>query len=650
MNIQFKSIDIESFRSIDKAHIELSNQGIVIVKGVNEYEDNATSNGSGKSSIFEAIIFTIFEETSSGEKDVENKILGNGYLLVLKFNIDNTEYIIERSLKNNKSTVVLLKDGVDISARNKTDTNKQIISLLGITKDVFLDSVFLSQNVSTNLSSLSPTSRRERLEILTNTDITISKFKEQIKNKQHILESKCVEYQLNKNKLIGNKEVLQQQVLQLEIKIQEIEQEIERKKQLGNVKDIEDNINNCNTEIDILTTSITDLESKNGEIDLKITDLNNETDELTQQQNNLQNDILKQQSKVSELQFDISHKDSDIQHIQQTIENLKLEINKIKNSDTCPTCGRKYDNVDENHIQELLKNKEIEVQENVNKIEDLNKSKHKLYKNLSAQNEMYDNLKHKSEELFTSINNIRSNIQKYEKEKADNVNVKSTKNAEITQLRNRISQLQLVKEELLKTENNNLNEYKSQLSDYNNQIAQLHLKIQECDNQFEIYDNLVNTAKHIIHLITKDFRTYLLKNSIDYLNTLLLDYSQKLFSNSGDVIKIENMDSKLNIKLGNTNYESLSGGERTRVNIALLLAQKSLASTIGNINCNIIILDEILGYCDSTAELKVIDLILSELETLETIYMVSHKEISIPYDIQLTVTKNKQGLSSVSIY
>lgn len=68
MNIKFESVDIENFRSIEKAEIKLENRGTVIVKGINEYEDKATSNGSGKSSIFEAIIFAIFEETSSGRK------------------------------------------------------------------------------------------------------------------------------------------------------------------------------------------------------------------------------------------------------------------------------------------------------------------------------------------------------------------------------------------------------------------------------------------------------------------------------------------------------------------------------------------------------------------------------------------------------
>ena len=60
MNLQFSSIDIENFRSIKEMKVDLSNQGIVIVKGVNEYEDKATSNGSGKSSVFESIIFALF--------------------------------------------------------------------------------------------------------------------------------------------------------------------------------------------------------------------------------------------------------------------------------------------------------------------------------------------------------------------------------------------------------------------------------------------------------------------------------------------------------------------------------------------------------------------------------------------------------------
>ena len=152
MNIRFKNIDIESFRSIDKATIILENQSTVIVKGINEYEDKATSNGSGKSSIFEAIIYALFEETSSGEKDVANRIKNDGFSIKLDFDINGDSYQILRQSKSNKSSVVLYKNNQDISARNKTDTNKLIAQILGISKSIFLDSVFLSQNANTNLA------------------------------------------------------------------------------------------------------------------------------------------------------------------------------------------------------------------------------------------------------------------------------------------------------------------------------------------------------------------------------------------------------------------------------------------------------------------------------------------------------------------
>ena len=164
------------------------------------------------------------------------------------------------------------------------------------------------------------------------------------------------------------------------------------------------------------------------------------------------------------------------------------------------------------------------------------------------------------------------------------------------------------------------------------------------------YNTNVDVIKHSIQLVTKEFRTYLLQNSLQYLNTVLKQYSNVLFSNEKDVIFISEDDTKLDIYLGDASYESLSGGERTRVDIALLLAQKSLANMIGNISCNIIILDEVLGYCDSQAESVVVNLLCTELNTIESIFMISHKEIPIGYDKEMIIVKNKQGESYLRTY
>ena len=211
----------------------------------------------------------------------------------------------------------------------------------------------------------------------------------------------------------------------------------------------------------------------------------------------------------------------------------------------------------------------------------------------------------------------------------------------------KINDLKAKKEQLLKTQINNKTEFEEMLNNLKNEIVDVDDKIKIFENQYSVDNDLVATIKNSIQMVTKEFRTYLLQNSLQYLNKLLSVYSTQLFSNNTDIIKIVEDDTKLNIKLGNATYESLSGGERTRVNIALLLAQKSLANIVGNISCNIIILDEVLGYCDSKAEENVINLLTQELETLESIYMVSHKELPIGYDTQLVVIKDKQGLSRV---
>lgn len=647
MNIKFKSIDIYGFRSLNKVSVSLDNQGIVIVKGINEYEDKATSNGSGKSSIFEALIFAIFEETSSGEKDVENRILKDGYSIDLKFDIDNDHYRIFRQCKKDKSTVSFYKNEEDISARNKTDTNKLIQNTLNINKNIFLDSIFLSQNAVTNLASLSPTARKERLEILTNTDQIIEEFKEKIKERQNQYEANCVDCRSNIDKNKGKKESLNNQIQQLQYKIEEQKQEIERKKQLGDIKDIEQQIDKLNENIRNNEESISAIEESIINVDNGIKEFNNKIEEYNNQYNELQTKILQKQSDISSLQFDLTKQDSEKQHIQQDIERIKQEIEKIKNSDTCPTCGRKYDNINEEHINQLMQEKNNLIKDNTIKIQEIEKVKNEINNKLYLENNIYEGLHLSANEINSYITPIKEQIQIKEAEKTTTNMLKIQKNNEINEYRQKINNLQNIKEELLKVENNNIKEYEDLITQYNNDTKILDEEINKLNEEYNKNDSFVQVIKNILQLITKEFRTYLLKNSIAYLNKHLQEYSIQLFSNEKDVIKIEESDTKLNIYLGNATYESLSGGEKTRVNIALLLAQKSLANVIGNMACNLIILDEILGYCDSEAESSVINLITNELDSLETIYMISHKEIPIGYDNILTIVKDKNGLSQV---
>jgi DNA repair exonuclease SbcCD ATPase subunit len=650
MNIKFEELDIEGFRSIDRISLNLSDQGIVIVKGINNYEDLASSNGSGKSSVFEAIIYALFEETSSGDRDIENRILGQGCSVVLKFSIDDVSYKIIRQSKKGKGTVVLYRNDEDISARNKSDTNKLIVSILGINKAIFLDSIFLSQNAVTNLPSLSPTARKERLEILTNTDNAINNFKTFLKEKQTMYESKHVDCQLEINKINGKEESLQQQKDKLQAQINDIKIQIEERNKLGNIEDLDKQIQEYNVKINTINNQIPELDNQIEMISKSINELKNEQKVYEEKRVNKDQEVQNQRDKCNDLQKEITRVENVISYNNMDIDRINKEIEKIKNSDTCPTCGRKYDNVNEEHIQKVIEDKNKEIKEFENKNIENNNYIKDLQLELDKEIEVGKNLKKEFENLNSLYNDKNEQVSEQQTNLINTNNQKTQLLNSIQNIQVQIDAINKQKDDILKIEIPNSKQYEDMVQDIDTQLNNLNKLKEDKNNELNELDNYINAIKHCIQLVTKDFRTFLLKNSLSYLNKILKDYSSQLFSNESDLIYISENDNKLDIMLGNATYESLSGGEKTRVNIALLLAQKSLANMIGNISCNIIILDEILGYCDALAENNVINLITKELESLETIYMISHKEIPIGYDAELIVEKNANGLTHLKSY
>lgn len=648
MNLHFDSIEIENFRSIKSMKVDLSNQGIVIVKGVNEYEDKATSNGSGKSSVFESIIFALFEETSNGEKDVSTRGLKEGYNITLRFTIDGIPYLINRKAKG--KSVSIYKDNIDISARTKSETNKIIQQVIGINKSIFLDSIFLSQNTNTNLATLSPTGRKERLEILTNTDYTISKFKDNLKEIQQEYESMCVDKQLQLNKLNGNLETINNQKTKIQGTISEIEEKIKEREKIGNVEELQSDIENINIEIETLSNQIPVIDESIQLINNNLSQLRLDKEEKDKIKIEKDTEINNQRTICENIQKEITRLDNVIHYNLISIERLNNEIEKIKNSDTCPTCGRKYENVNEEHINNLIKEKQIEIQSLQTENDTQNKLILDNQSNLNIEIEKGKFMKQDIDNIVQEITTINSNISIEEQNLLTQNNNKTQilqniqlKNNTISCLNNKISEIKNI-------EIPDINQYKKMMDELNEEKSCIDKSKESINEDLNTYNTNVDVIKHSIQLVTKEFRTYLLQNSLQYLNTVLKQYSNVLFSNEKDIIFISEDDTKLDIYLGDASYESLSGGERTRVDIALLLAQKSLANMIGNISCNIIILDEVLGYCDSQAESVVVNLLCTELNTIESIFMISHKEIPIGYDKEMIIVKNKQGESYLRTY
>lgn len=99
MNIKFKHLTIENFMSIEHADLCLEDRAFTLIEGINNnVMDNARSNGSGKSSIFEALVWALTGNTIRGNKDIVNYNGTGTCKVVLTFNVDGDEYVIERGV------------------------------------------------------------------------------------------------------------------------------------------------------------------------------------------------------------------------------------------------------------------------------------------------------------------------------------------------------------------------------------------------------------------------------------------------------------------------------------------------------------------------------------------------------------------------
>ena len=57
------SLTIQNFMAIGQAELSLSDKGLVLIQGVNDTDSSAESNGAGKSTIADALLWCLYGET-----------------------------------------------------------------------------------------------------------------------------------------------------------------------------------------------------------------------------------------------------------------------------------------------------------------------------------------------------------------------------------------------------------------------------------------------------------------------------------------------------------------------------------------------------------------------------------------------------------
>lgn len=187
--MRFKHVEIQNFLSFGQAiqKVDLDNRGLVAVFGRNLTSSSADSNGSGKSSILEAIIWALYGETMreyTGDQVVNSKT-GADCLVRLVLEDDSGRVCtIERTRAfraKKPNDLRLFMNGVDASMGVMADTQHLINLLIGMDSRTFTQSVMLYSR-GRSFSSMTDREQKEVLDDILQIEI-LSRAKDVAKSR-----------------------------------------------------------------------------------------------------------------------------------------------------------------------------------------------------------------------------------------------------------------------------------------------------------------------------------------------------------------------------------------------------------------------------------------------------------------------------------
>ena len=619
MNIIFKHISVHNFFSFVDAELDLNIPGYTLVQGVNNnISDLATSNGSGKSSIWEAISWGITGETIRGSKEVKNINASekDKCYVNIEFDIDGVNYSIYR--QNSPSKLCFIVDNKDVSGKGIRDTEQIIKEYLpDLTSSLLGSVVILGQGLPQRFSNNTPSGRKDILEKLSKSDFMIQDLKDRIINRKDILQKKFREYEDNILKYETEKELIKRRILTCQNSLDN----------LISIQELEDNIVTCENDLSILQSDIDIKNDKCKYINSDLIDYKTKLEHLQIKKMQEIEDASKPYDKqASDLKLEQAVLIAEIKHNEQEVNKLKSIV------DICPTCGQKIPDVhkpDTTELEQLISNLNVQLNHINEHMINIQKEKSSVLNAI--------NIKYESEK-----NDIQENILQFEHE----FNIL---HSEIIKLNNSYEQLQHKLNEYYNDKLKRAN-YEIMLNDsitndtkYIEDIESKILYNNKCKYKIESHMNVVQKMNTVI---TRDFRGYLLSSVIEFISNKAKEYSQAVFETSDIDFYLDG--NNIIISYGGKDYINLSGGERQKIDLIIQFAIRDMLCKYLGFSSNIIAVDELFDGLDDIGCERVINFISNKLSDVESIYVITHHSaIQIPCDNVITVIKGEDGISRI---
>jgi len=697
-----QSIRLTNFRKFKDCYIEFPD-GVIGVVGL---------NGVGKSSLFEAVAWTLYGPVAARTATDQIKRQGasptDPCRVELEFLFDDNTYRVVREM-NGKNLTASGSAAVNgkLAANGAESLSRFIYKKLGMDWKSFYTSIFAKQKELNTLSTMNPSERRQlilRMLGINIVDDIISKIRTDAKDKKNLLEKLAEDLidEDGRDKITVYKEEIEQQQKKQKIQIHEIQ---ERKKRQQRIEeDLAKTKKDCETKKHVyekICMTVEQLEGKKTRYENKQR-VENDIRELEKTLEQRQQQLEKHKEKLmvfknldSEVQTVEQHQEKNTTLLQTVLKKQeqnrtifhrlhddikeitakKHQIESMGPEAKCPTCERVlgdqqkkllmvYENdlTKKNHDAQRLTD---EAKKHQIEYEKLSREKQALQKkNLYLRSQVVER-----EKLLGFLHHTTQEIQREQQELVrKNKELKAIGVVEFDETRYKLlriraneaykiyqetlSNLDAIKESHQKI----IVELKEEEGKKNliiQQIATLEKNIQEHQRILKKIKTEQIEAQRLSMLteVMESFRTYLISQIRPTLSMHASDLFNELTDGKYTQIELDE-DYNLIVYDQGTPYtiERFSGGEEDLVNLCIRLAISEIITEKAGSVFQFIILDEIFGSQDQIRKQNIIKALSSFTSKFRQIFLITHVEdVKHFTEHTLTVLEDERGISTIKI-
>lgn len=614
-----KSVKSTNFQSWETLEFNVD-QGVTQIKGQNL--DDGNSEGSGKSSVINAICWGLFgclpkdvntdQVIRYGAKSCSVEVTLDSGLKIVRTRKPNDLYLYDPNKKD------------EIRGKDARETQKLIENILGLSFETFMQSVYFAQNypkkfIAANeadkakiLSEIQQLEVFDKARKLTQANIRAAEVEQFTLEKDYTqqesilaaLEKKQAEFEMLKSNFLKEKE---ERILSLKQNIEDAQMELKTAMEKAETVKEED-LKNLKLEYEKALTLLQEDQAK-----LKV-ELLGFSEKRTAKQR-IEKSLELGFSKLEKLEkfpeqlaktqeYIKNEKNKTEEALRQAKADLKIAEKAIKNPEksNCPTCGQAWDGNLEHYKKEITKIK-IEIEELQEKIVNYTESekdhKQQLADNLKEIEELTKELTDKAQDLENmgdldekAEEALKNKIEEYQKDIGDiraSMKRLDSELVELDRLRYKIgsikSDVENFKKDLKKEEANNSKLYDDKIEeaeiaqkDVKRALKNLAKELTELRRLWSQLEVLKNGFKEVKSFVFQGMLKEINRKANEYLAQLFEQTAKIRFHNEGDSGEISKIHVEIELDGVARSLGSLSGGQYRRFQLAVDFALSDIVS------------------------------------------------------------------------